>query len=83
MTRQRNELSRRDFLFLSAATLAVAASTPVVASVPDDPQHKVLHIIGHSQIDTAWLWPWRDREDAALTTFRSNRAVLLQANFSF
>jgi alpha-mannosidase len=65
-----NELSRRDFLFLSAAALG-AAATPLVASAPNDQQRKVLHIIGHSHIDAAWLWPWRDGEDAVLTTFRS------------
>jgi len=32
---------------------------------------RVLHIIGHSHIDAAWLWPWRDASDIALTTFRS------------
>lgn len=69
MTRPWNELSRRDFLFRSAATLGAAAATPLFAA--DDPQRKVLHIIGHSHIDAAWLWPWRDGEDAVLTTFRS------------
>lgn len=70
MTRPWNELSRRDFLFRSAATLgAAAAATPLFAA--DDAQRKVLHIIGHSHIDAAWLWPWRDGEDAVLTTFRS------------
>ena len=71
MNRQWNELSRRDFLFRSAATLGAAVATPVIASVPDDQQRRVLHIIGHSHIDAAWLWPWRDGEDAVLTTFRS------------
>ncbi|MGA2538557.1 MAG: glycoside hydrolase family 38 C-terminal domain-containing protein [Terracidiphilus sp.] len=32
---------------------------------------KVIHIIGHSHIDAAWLWPWRDGADTVLTTFRS------------
>jgi alpha-mannosidase len=32
---------------------------------------RVLHIIGHSHIDAAWLWPWRDASDLVLTTFRS------------
>jgi alpha-mannosidase len=31
----------------------------------------VLHIIGHSHIDSAWLWSWRDGADVALNTFRS------------
>jgi alpha-mannosidase len=34
-------------------------------------RHSALHMIGHSHIDAAWLWPWRDGEDAVLTTFRS------------
>ena len=71
MTRQWNELSRRDVLVGSAALLGVAAATPLMAAVPDERQRKVLHIIGHSHIDAAWLWPWRDGEDAVLTTFRS------------
>jgi alpha-mannosidase len=32
---------------------------------------KVLHIIGYSHIDAAWLWPWREGSDTVLTTFRS------------
>jgi alpha-mannosidase len=31
----------------------------------------VMHIIGHSHIDAAWLWPWSDSADLVLTTFRS------------
>jgi len=71
LNRQWNELSRREFLLRSTATLGAAAATSVSASVPDGQQRKVLHIIGHSHIDAAWLWPWRDGEDAVLTTFRS------------
>lgn len=71
MTTEWNDLSRRDFLFRSIAALAAAAATPLIAAVPDNQQRKVLHIIGHSHIDAAWLWPWRDGEDAVLTTFRS------------
>lgn len=32
---------------------------------------KVLHIIGYSHVDAAWLWPWRDSSNLALTTFHS------------
>ena len=32
---------------------------------------RVIHIIGHSHIDAAWLWPWKDSADLVLTTFRS------------
>jgi alpha-mannosidase len=31
----------------------------------------VLHLIGYSHIDAAWLWPWRDGSNLALTTMRS------------
>jgi alpha-mannosidase len=31
----------------------------------------VLHVIGYSHIDAAWLWPWRDGSNLVLTTFRS------------
>jgi alpha-mannosidase len=43
---------------------------PTLASAADS-DRKVLHIIGHSHIDAAWLWPWRDGADAVLATFRS------------
>jgi alpha-mannosidase len=66
-----NGISRRDFLLGSAAALGAATATPLIAALPENNQRKVLHIIGHSHIDAAWLWPWRDGEDAALTTFRS------------
>lgn len=71
MTRQSTEFSRRDFLLGSAAIIGAAAATPLSAAVPENQQRKVLHIIGHSHIDAAWLWPWRDGEDAVFTTFRS------------
>ena len=71
MTREWNELSRRDFLLCSAATLSAAAARSAFASVSEGQQRRVLHIVGHSHIDAAWLWPWRDGEDAVLTTFRS------------
>jgi alpha-mannosidase len=32
---------------------------------------RVLHIIAHSHIDAAWLWPWRDGENEVHNTFRS------------
>ena len=69
MNIQRKDISRRDFLVCSAAAFGAAAAKPLIASVPGE--RKVLHIIGHSHIDAAWLWPWRDGEDAVLTTFRS------------
>lgn len=75
-------VSRRRFLASSAAAAGIAA-IPSMAFAPSgkatssaDPQgaltaHKVLHIIGHSHIDAAWLWPWRDSENEVLNTFRS------------
>jgi len=36
-----------------------------------NPKSRVLHIIGHSHIDAAWLWPWRDGSNIVLNTFRS------------
>jgi len=73
-----NELTRRDFLARSAVTAAAAAAIPAFAGeTAGSSQRKVLHIIGHSHIDAAWLWPWRDGADTALTTFRSalNRMI--------
>ena len=67
-------LTRRDFLFQSAASLGAMAATPAWAqSVADERpgNKKVIHIIGYSHIDAAWLWPWRNGSDTVLTTFRS------------
>ncbi len=60
-------LSRRDFLIQGTASLA--AATALSQSIPAN--KKVIHIIGYSHIDAAWLWPWRDGSDTVLTTFRS------------
>ncbi len=68
-----NGISRRDFLF-SAASLGAIAAAPAIAQAVDErssARGKVLHIIGQSHIDAAWLWPWRDGADTVLTTFRS------------
>ncbi len=70
MGKQHSGLSRRDFLLKSSAALAAMTAAPAFA------QHsagnkKVIHIIGYSHIDAAWLWPWRDGSDTVLTTFRS------------
>jgi alpha-mannosidase len=32
---------------------------------------RVLHVIGYSHVDAAWLWPWRDSSNLVLTTARS------------
>ena len=58
----------------SAATPTPATPTPAMnraASRSEARQRNVLHIIGHSHIDAAWLWPWRDGESEAINTFRS------------
>lgn len=66
-------LNRRDFILKGSATLGLSAASPLLGHASDDvAQHrKVLHIIGHSHIDAAWLWPWRDGADTVLTTMRS------------
>ena len=68
-----NELTRREFLVCGAASAGLAAAAPAFAlrAIPIATKRKVLHIIGHSHIDAAWLWPWRDGADTVLTTFRS------------
>jgi alpha-mannosidase len=74
VSEQRKGVSRRDFLVQSAASLGAMATVPVFAQHPPDKsaaKKKVMHIIGHSHIDAAWLWPWRDGSDTVLTTFRS------------
>ncbi len=74
VSRQGKGLSRREFLVQGAATLGAVAVAPALAQQAggEGPaQRKVLHIIGHSHIDAAWLWPWRDGADTVLTTFRS------------
>jgi alpha-mannosidase len=74
MSTNQGEISRRDFLIAGAATLGAVAAAPVLAqqaSAADPGRRKVLHIIGHSHIDAAWLWPWRAGSDTVLTTFRS------------
>jgi alpha-mannosidase len=76
------EFSRRRFLVSGATAIGAltAAGIPLLgqqrspATAGDTqttPKSKVLHIIGYSHIDAAWLWPWRDGSNLALTTFRS------------
>src|SRR6202034_2059128 len=68
MAKQGNALSRRDFLKGATASLA-ALTQPFALHAAGN--NKVIHIIGYSHIDAAWLWPWRDGSDTVLTTFRS------------
>jgi alpha-mannosidase len=77
MANRANWFSRRKFLAAGTA-VGAAAAIPAEArtlvnwsGVRETQQRKVLHIIGHSHIDAAWLWPWRDGCDEALNTFRS------------
>ena len=54
------EVSRRDFL-VGGATAIGALATPEIfgqSGKPADSSRQVLHIIGYSHIDAAWLWPW-------------------------
>jgi alpha-mannosidase len=74
MDRDQHGYSRRTFLVQSAATVGtLAAGTAFGESLGNavGGKPKVLHIIGHSHIDAAWLWPWRDGADSVLDTFRS------------
>src|ERR1035437_2653521 len=65
-------ISRRQFVAQGTATIGMMAAVPALASVlGSGKSSKVLHIIGHSHIDAAWLWPWRDGADSVLDTFRS------------
>lgn len=65
--------SRRQFFAYSAAVTAALAGSPAFARWQTKPgeARRVMHIIGHSHIDLAWLWPWRDGADVVLNTFRS------------
>ena len=65
--------SRRNFLVGCAATagLLTARSALGRSAVDGNNKQRVLHLIGYSHIDAAWLWPWTDGADAALDTFRS------------
>jgi alpha-mannosidase len=70
----RTPYTRRDFLIHSSTAalgLTVGSSSARALQAGQDQHRKVLHVIGHSHIDAAWLWPWRDGSDAVLNTFRS------------
>src|SRR5882757_2843953 len=66
--------TRRDFLVQGTASLGAFAAAPMFAQGTAGAagmKTKTIHIIGHSHIDAAWLWPWRNGADTVLTTFRS------------
>src|SRR5215216_2796840 len=73
------EFTRRGFILAGAAALGGAACAGLAAPAlakgqaagPGAAGRRVLHIIGHSHIDAAWLWPWRDGSNIVLNTFRS------------
>ena len=68
------EITRRDFLVGGAAAVGTLAGAEILGqSVHTGPgeSHRVLHIIGYSHVDAAWLWPWRDSSNLVLTTARS------------
>jgi alpha-mannosidase len=66
------EFSRREFVAGSAAAAGFVATRAAWGKgLADGSERKVLHIIGYSHIDAAWLWPWSDGADAVLDTFRS------------
>jgi alpha-mannosidase len=77
---EREGYSRRRFIVTGAAALGALAVTPPAlgarsaltsAGAQGNPKSRVLHVIGYSHIDAAWLWPWRDGSNLALTTMRS------------
>ena len=53
----------------SAATAGLLAAHSALGQ--NATGRKVLHLIGYSHIDAAWLWPWSDGADSVLDTFRS------------
>lgn len=70
---KREGFGRRRFIAAGAAALggvAAAAGLPALGAQGTQ-KRRVLHIMGYSHIDAAWLWPWRDGSNLALTTFRS------------
>jgi alpha-mannosidase len=69
---KREGFGRRRFIAAGAAALggAAAAGLPALGA-QGNVKKRVLHIMGYSHIDAAWLWPWRDGSNIALTTFRS------------
>ena len=72
MRKRENGFDRREFILSGSAALGMLATSQISAAAPEGQQgRKVLHIIGHSHIDAAWLWPWRDGADTVLTTMRS------------
>src|SRR3954449_7339049 len=70
---QREGFGRRRFIAAGAAAVGGLAAAGVLPALgaQSNQRRRVLHIVGYSHIDAAWLWPWRDGSNLALTTFRS------------
>lgn len=64
-------VTRRDFLAGTAATAGTLAAGELFAQPAAESSRRVIHIIGHSHIDAAWMWPWRNACNVVLTTARS------------
>jgi alpha-mannosidase len=67
-------VTRRKFIASSAAAMGTFAAADLFAqgqAGANSGSGKVLHVIGYSHVDAAWLWPWRDSSNLALTTARS------------
>lgn len=69
----RDGYDRRRFIIDGAAALGGLAAVGALPALgaQSNSKKRVLHIMGYSHIDAAWLWPWRDGSNLALTTFRS------------
>jgi alpha-mannosidase len=67
------KISRRDFLAVGAAAIGTCVTSYGFdqKAAETDSSRRVLHIIGYSHIDAAWMWPWRDSSNLVLTTARS------------
>ncbi len=73
MTSKQTSIDRREFLLRGTVAAASLASLTALTSqaTAQSTERRVIHMIGHSHIDAAWLWPWRDGADTVLNTFRS------------
>src|ERR1700744_4981650 len=66
------KITRRKFMAATAAAMGTLGAPALFGqNVPSTSSRKVLHIIGYSHVDAAWLWPWRDSSNLVLTTARS------------
>ena len=70
---ERHGVTRREFLVGGATAFGTLATTGAFGQRKNRSaiSRRVLHIIGYSHIDAAWLWPWRDASNTVLSTARS------------